>query len=377
MKKLINYGKHTIGNEEIKNIKSVLKSNFLTQGSQTLNFEKSLMKKFGSKYVTSVCNGTAGLYIAIRSLNLKKNSTIAIPSITFVGAANSIVLAGHIPLFVDINYETNCIDVNHLEKILIRKKIHALIVVDLGGQPANWESIKKLSTRKNFYLINDNCHGIGSKYSNSEKYALKYADISVQSYHPVKAITTAEGGAILTNNKKLANVQKLLRNNSMVNSKNHWSYQVNNISLHFRISDVHAAIGLAQLKKLNSFVKIRQKLAKNYYNLFKNYEKIKLPFVNSLKITNSFHLFIVKYNFKNKVKKNTFFKKMLKDNVRIQFHYTPIYRFSAYKKYKLKKNQFINSEKYMKNAFTIPIYPELKYTEQKRIVNSIIKHLYS
>ncbi len=201
--KIINYGKQTIENSDIQSVLKTLKSGYLTQGPKVQEFEKLLNKKFGSKYSAVVSNGTAALFIVAKALGWKKKDVIITSPITFLASANCIESTGAKVDFVDINDNDFTIDIHHLEtKLKYNKKIKAIVAVDYAGHPCDWKLLRRLADKYKIKLINDNCHAIGSKYFDNFKYAIKYADIVTHSYHAVKSITTGEGGAILTNQKK-------------------------------------------------------------------------------------------------------------------------------------------------------------------------------
>ena len=212
---MINYGKHYIDQKDIKAVISTLKSDFLTQGPKVIEFEKKLNSLCGSKYACAVSSGTAALHLAILSLGIKNDYVITTP-MTFLASANSILYAGARPVFVDIHNKNYCIDLEKLEKKLIefrrkKRKIKAVIVTDYAGHVADWNKIKRLSKKYKFFTINDNCHALGAKYKKDKKYACKFADIVTQSFHPVKVITTGEGGAVLTNYKNFFDKINILR----------------------------------------------------------------------------------------------------------------------------------------------------------------------
>ena len=205
---MINYGKQYIDNDDIKAVTKILKSKFLTQGPLVNKFEKKLKNLLGSKYCCALSSGTAALHLAGLSSLLGKNDYVITSPISFLATSNAILYSNARPIFVDINETTYNIDENLVEKKILELKkknkyIKALIATDFAGNPCNWKRLKSLSKKYNFLLINDNCHALGAKYYNDYKYAQKFADIVTHSFHPVKQITTGEGGALLTNNKKI------------------------------------------------------------------------------------------------------------------------------------------------------------------------------
>ena len=378
--KIIPYNKHYIDNNDIKNIIKTLNSDFISSGPNISSFENKIKKYLGGKYCCAVSSGTAALHLTGLALNWKKNDIIVTSPITFVASANSILYSGATPDLVDINYETNCIDLNKLENKLKTKKIRALIAVDYAGYPCDWENLKYLSQKYRFTLINDNCHALGSKLNGDKKYALKYADIAIQSFHPTKNITTGEGGAIITNNKIIHQKIISLRNHGMIknNNKNYlWKYKIKMLGYNYRITDIQAALGISQMKKIDLFVKKQNSIAQIYDKEFENFEELETLKKRDNRFI-SYHLYPLKINFKKlKISKNAFFKKMLKNKIRLQVHYIPIHLHDFYK-----KNYFKNSRLYpMSNIFyerevSLPMFPFLEKKHQYYIINSLKNNLF-
>tara|TARA_B100001175_G_C19503094_1_gene639286 strand:+ start:1432 stop:2580 length:1149 start_codon:yes stop_codon:yes gene_type:complete len=378
---MINYGRHFIDKEDILSVTNVLTSNFLTQGPKVEKFENSLKKKFGAKYAASTSSGTAALHLCGLALNWKKKDLILASPLTFVATTNcALYLSANVDL-VDIDPLSNNIDVNKLKEKLIKlkkikKNINTLIVTDYAGQPSNWPKLKYLSRKFKFKLINDNCHAIGAKVFNDEKYAVKYADLVCHSYHPVKNFTTGEGGSILTNNKKLYSKIKILRSHGIVkNFKQPWKYKIDELGYNYRLTDIQSALGITQLKKLNKFIKRRKEIAKIYNQKFKNIKYFEIP----QKISNtshSYHLYPLKINFNHlKINKDTLLKKLRNKGINLQVHYIPIYYHNLYKS-KIKSN-FPNAENFFKKAVSLPIYFTLKNREIQYIIKTLLKIVFS
>jgi dTDP-4-amino-4,6-dideoxygalactose transaminase len=376
------YGKQYIDNKDIKSLISACKSEKITQGKYINKFEKELSKKFKSNYCSLVTNGTAALYLAIKSLNLKKNSKVICSPITFFSCAYVIEMNDLVPSFSDINYDSYNLDIKKLENNLKKdKSIKAVIAVDYAGQPCDWKKLYSLKKKYGIKLINDNCHAIGAKIDGDLGYASKYADIVTHSYHAVKNITTGEGGAILTNNKKIFKKISLLRNHGIERSdkirksKGNWFHEVSSYGFNFRITDLQAALGISQLKKLNKFIKKRKKIADFYYKKLKTYSCIKLP-----KIKNGYdhvyHIFPVLIDFKKiGISKKQFFILMQKKNIFLQTHYIPVYKNKFLKKYKFKNENYPNAEKFYSMQVSLPIFYSLTYFQINYIVKMIVKVL--
>ena len=384
--KAISYGAQTISRSDVASVTKILTSRFLTQGPTIKKFEKNLSKYFGSKHCLAVSSGTAALYMTLLALNLKKNDIVITTPITFLASASCIINAGCKIVLVDINLKDFTIDTDKLEKKLIdlkkQKKIpKALIAVDYSGYPCNWKKIKVLSKKYNFMTINDNCHSLGTRYFGSKKYAMKYADIVTQSFHPVKTITTGEGGAIHTNKERIFKKTKLIRSHSidrsLTNKFGPWYYQVENLGFNYRLTDIQASLGISQLSQIDKFVTSRKNIAKRYNKFFKKNEKFKTINIDDKNIESSYHLYPVLFDFeKYKISKKNFFLKMKKKGIMLQVHYIPLHHLNLIKKNCVNlKDKFLNSEIFYKNSFSIPIFPNLKTKDQIYIFNQIVKSL--
>ena len=379
----IRYGRHTINETDIKSIENVLRYDSLTQGKHVKKFENALKIKFGSRYCSSLSSGTAALHLGVMALSLPKNSKIITTPLTFVATANSIILNNLKPELVDIDLTTYTIDVNKLEhKLKKDNKIKAVIAVDYAGNICDWKSLNFLARKYNIKLINDNCHAIGSMYNDSIKYASQFADVVTQSYHPVKAITTAEGGSILTNNKKIYENISLLKNHGIIRNKNlskkfgAWFYSIKKLGYNYRLSDIQCALGISQLKRLNQFILARRKIAKIYDKAFSNIDKLQIPKVRE-KCYHSYHLYPLLIDFKKtRINIKKFFAKLQSNGIYTQVHYLPIHYHEYYKKkFNFKKGDFPNSEDFYNKEMSLPIYPLLKKKYVFKVIDNIIKNL--
>ena len=237
-----------------------------------------------------------------------------------------------------------------------------------------WESLKYLSDKYNIILINDNCHALGSKYKNNKSYALDFAHIIIQSFHPAKNITTGEGGAVLTNIKKINDKIRSFRTHGIDYNKKrkyNWDYSINELGFNYRITDIQSALGYSQLKKINKFTKKRNQIA-NYYNTEIKNHLIKLP-LSKKNVYNSFNLYPIKINFKkSELTKIKFYNLFKKNNINLQVHYKPIHFYNYYKKkYKIKKNLLPVSKYFYESVFSIPIYYSLKKEHQIKIIKML------
>lgn len=377
------YNKHKILNKDIKNVVNSLKSDQITKGKFLNLFENQLKKYFKSKYSLAFSNGTMALFTVAKCLNWGRKDFVILSPISFVAGANAVSSVNANPVFVDIDENFN-LNPKKVEKKILelkknKKKVKSVIVTDYGGNPANWQELFKLKKKYKFSLINDNCHSLGSKINGNQGYAAKYADIVVQSFHAVKNITTAEGGAILTNNKNNFYKLKSLREHGfeLDKAKDPWSYDMSFIGFNARISELNCALGYSQLKSLNNFVKKRNKIANFYNNIFKKVNVLNIPKIPQKNFC-SYHLYPLRFNWdKIKMSKIKFFNIMKnKYGINLQIHYKPTYKFKYYKsKMKTKISEFPNSEKFYKETFSIPLHLGLTKKQLKYISSSIIKTL--
>ena len=286
-----------------------------------------------------------------------------------------------VPDFCDIELETFNMDLNLLEhKIKKDKKIKAIIGVDFAGHPCDWKSINFLKQKYNLKIINDNCHALGAKINNDQGYAVKYSDLVTHSYHPVKNITSGEGGAILTNNKFLYSSIHSNRNHGIIRhnrliKKGRWLYEVKKFGFNFRLSDINAALGYSQLKKLDSFVAKRNEIANIYNKILSKYDFIQKP-ITKKNFFHAYHLYPLLIDFKNlNINKNQFFNKMFNDGINLQVHYIPVYKQHFLKKYNFNKFMFPNSEKYYSQEVSMPIYYSLRNNQIKYVIEKLKKNL--
>lgn len=380
---MINYGKQYLDKKDISAVVSVLKSDWLTQGPKVKEFETSLKNFFGAKYCSVVSNGTAALHLAVKAMGWKKGDYVFTTPNSFLATSNSILYVGAEPIFIDIDPLTFNINVKKLEeKIKINKKkgrrLVGIIATDYAGQPCDWKSLKIIGRKYGLKLINDNCHAIGASFYKNKKYACKYADVVTQSYHPVKNLTTGEGGSILTNHKALDKKVKLLRSHGVIKkmNKSPWSYEMLDLGFNYRLSDMSCALGLSQLKKVNKFVRKKQKIAQIYDKAFKNIKNIKIPLIKK-NIQHSYHLYPLRIEFdKFKISKESFFRILRKKNINLQVHYIPIFLQPFYKKnFKFNVKDLKNSIKFYKEEISLPIYYSLKRKEINYVINQIKKIL--
>ena len=381
---MINYGKQSINNQDIKSVLKVLKSNYLTQGPSVELFEKRLSRYFKSKYALAMSNGTSALNIAAKVLNWNKKYIVFVSPITFLASANCIENTGATPKFVDINLDDYSIDLTKLEEQVkkYKNKRKALVVTDYAGHPSDWLKIFKLKKKYNLQVINDNCHAMGAKINGDRGYASKYADIATLSFHPVKAITTGEGGALLTNNLKYFKLAKELRSHGVIRDskqilkKGNWYHEMRSLGENARMSEIQASLGISQITKLNRFIDKRNKIARFYNKIFKDRSFFTIPKVKK-NFYHAFHLYPLLVNFKKLgITKKKIFNELKKKKINLQVHYIPVNTQPYYKKkFGFNKKNFTNALDFYQKEISLPIYYDLN-TNQLNYIKKVFKKIF-
>jgi dTDP-4-amino-4,6-dideoxygalactose transaminase len=377
----IYYGKQNINSEDVKAVSHALQQDLITTGKNVTKFEKKVSNFLTSKFAISCSSATAGLHLSLMAIGLKKNDIIIMPAINFIAIYNmskslgaKIFLADVDPLTGQMTPDNlmHCIKVNKL------KKIKVIITMYLGGYPENVIEFHRIKKLFKCILIEDACHAFGASYYLKNSFykvgSCKHSDLSVFSFHPLKTITTGEGGIVSTNNKFFAKKLLLLRSHGIERNKNnHWKYDIKFTGFNYRISDINCALGSSQMRRVRKFLTYRKKIFLKYREKLKflNYV-IKFPNYSSLNHP-SYHLNLININF-NKIKssKDKFMKFMLKNNIVCQYHYIPIFKFLIYKRDKTNGIiDFTNSKKYQSNSVSLPIFYGLTFREINRICEKI------
>ena len=378
---MIPYGRQDISEEDIQAVIDVLKSDFLTQGPMVPAFEKVVSEYCNSKYAFAVNSATSALHISCLALGVGKGDIVWTSPISFVASSNCALYCGAIIDFIDIDSTTYNMSVNALEDKLIKsEKLGRLpkvvIPVHLAGQSCEMDKIHALGKKYGFKIIEDASHAIGGKYKNKSIGGCQYSDITVFSFHPVKIITTGEGGMCLTNNPEVAIKLNRLRSHGIVRHQSEmtkisdgpWFYQQLSLGYNYRMTDIQAALGISQFKKIDEFINVRYKVVESYNKLLKN-QWIILP--NQRNDTrSSFHLYIIRVAKNNKeISRSQLFERLRNEGIIVNLHYIPIYKHPFYNEIGFNENEFPNAELYYEEAISLPIYSTLT-TEQ---VNKIIE----
>jgi UDP-4-amino-4,6-dideoxy-N-acetyl-beta-L-altrosamine transaminase len=384
---MIPYGKQNINQKDIDSVLEVLKSDFLTQGPKVPLFERLVAEKVEADYAVAVNSATSALHIACMALGLGQNDWLWTSPITFVASANCGLYCGAKVDFVDIDPQTYNLCPKALECKLVEAENEGrlpkvLVAVHLCGQPCDMKAIHELSKRFGFYVIEDASHAIGGKYRGEYIGSCRYSDITVFSFHPVKIITTAEGGMALTKDSKLFKKMELLRSHgitrdeSMMEENTHggWYYEQIDLGYNYRMTELQAALGISQMERLDDFVAARHSLA-NIYNKELSELPIDLPF--QLENTYSgMHLYVIRLNL-NEIKKShkKVFEELRERGVGVNLHYIPVHIQPYYKRMGFGWGDFPVAENYYQEAISIPIFHGMTDDQQNEVIATLVEVL--
>ncbi len=366
--KFLPYGKQWIDDDDIQAVVETMRSAFLTQGPKVKEFEERICKYTGAKYCIAVANGTAALHIAIASLQIgKHNEGITSPN-TFMASSNCMIYNGIKPIFADIDSKTYCVDPEKIKE-KITENTRLIIPVHFAGQPCEIESIFKIAKEINIFVIEDAAHAIGSKYEDGSRVGnCKYSDLTIFSFHPVKTITAGEGGVITTGNKELYERLLLLRNHGITKS------EMRILGYNYRLSDIHASLGISQLKKLDKFVERRRELVKKYNEAFINIDWLATPYEKP-GVYSAFHLYVLMIDFDKAGKSRRQVMEELKlKNIGTQVHYIPVHTQPYYQEnFGYRQGDFPIAEKYYQHALSIPLYPRMVNDDVDYVIKSMVE----
>ena len=378
---MIPYGKHSVSDEDISEVLDVLNSDFLTQGPKVPEFENDLVRYTGGKYACAVNSATSALHIACLALDLKKGDFLWTSPVTFVASSNAGLYCQAEIDFVDIDPNTFNICPIKLEQRLNSAKENGktpkiLVTVHLAGTPTYLKQIRDICNSFDVKIIEDASHAIGASYEGKKIGSCYYSDITVFSFHPVKIITTAEGGAAMTNDISLANKMQKLRTHGITKDKEDfveknpedWHYEQHFLGFNYRMNDIQAALGSNQIKRLDTFVKERNEIALYYSENLRD-KPISFQLIPEETLS-SYHLFIIRVEERIR---NKLFKNLRANNILVNLHYSPVHLQPYYKKMGFNKGDFLESENYSKTAISIPMYPDLKTQDLDYVISKLKK----
>ena len=386
---MIPYGKQDITKEDIDAVIEVLKSDFLTQGPKVPEFENALAEISNSKYALAVNSATSALHIACMALGLKEGDWLWTSPITFVASANVGIYCGASVDLVDIDPLTNNMCPIKLEEKLIQANLNnklpkVLIPVHLSGQSCEMSKIKKLCDKYSVRIIEDASHAVGGYYEGEPIGNCKYSDITVFSFHPVKIITTGEGGAALTNDPVLAKNMSLHRSHgitreeSQMSGSSHgpWYYQQLSLGYNYRMTDIQASLGLSQLSRLKSYVEKRHEISGRYDDFLKDLP-LKVPY-HSPNSYSAVHLYVIRLKLNEiDMSHREVFENLRRLEIGVNLHYIPIHLHPFYKNKGFNYGDFPESEKYYSEAISLPMYTNLSLAAQDKVIEALVASLES
>ena len=371
---MIPYGKQFLKQDDIDAVVETLNSDYLTTGPKVKAFEDALASYCEVKYCVAVANGTAALHLASLVL-LKENDKVLTTPNSFLATSNAILYANAKPVFIDIAEDGN-IDLDLCEKALQKDSdIKALYPVAFSGHMVDQKKLKHLRETYHIAIVEDCAHAIGAKDADIKAASCTNSDMSILSFHPVKHMTTGEGGAITTNSKEIYEKLLTLRGHGMVKTPEMkpWEYEMRELGFNYRITDIQCALGLSQLQKLDSFIERRIKIAQKYDKAFSN-TIVKPLYTYDSK--SSYHLYVVKVDFsKLTLSKVDLFNRLREKDIGIQLHYIPINKQPYYKSLGYGNENTPVMDKYYRECFSLPMYPKMSDEEQEYVIQSLFEVL--
>lgn len=381
MSKFIPYGRQYIKEDDVEAVLEVLRSDFLTQGPKVKEFEQLLAEYCGAEFAVAFSSGTAALHGAYFAAGIGSGDKIITSPMTFLSTANAALFLGARPVFVDVETETGNIDAGSIEKA-ITKKTKAIVPVHFSGHPVDLKKIFQTAKKHSLILIEDACHALGAKYLDTKIGNCKYSDMAVFSFHPVKSITTGEGGAVLTNNEVFYKKLVMFRHHGVTKDPDMlqnrpdaiggWYYEMHYLGCNYRLTDIHCALGISQLKKLDKFVQKRREIAKRYEDSFGNNAFFDTP-VEKAYAKSAWHLYPVRLKDAYKVRKAEIFSRLRERGVGVQVHYIPVHLQPYYQQLGYSSGLCPNAEDFYEREISIPLYPGMSDEDINYVVENIFE----
>ncbi len=374
-RKMIPYGRQTIEEDDIQAVVDVLRSDYLTTGPKIAEFEKMVADYVGAKYAVAISNGTSALHAACFAAGIQPGDEVITTPLTFAASANCVLYCGGTPVFADVDPKTYNIDPEDIRR-KITDKTKAIIAVHLAGQPCDMDEIHKIAKEHDLLVIEDGAHALGSVYKGKKVGTL--SDMTTFSFHPVKPITTGEGGMIVTDNEEFYQKMMLFRSHGITRDENlmtrndgPWFYQQLDLGYNYRITDIQCALGCSQMKKLDRFLARRKEIVARYNEAFADCENIITPY--QLPETESgWHLYIVQV--KNCDRRKVF-EALREQGIAVNVHYIPVYMHPYYQEHGYKDVHCKNAEEIYSHIITLPLYPALTEEQQKFVIEKIMDAL--
>lgn len=370
-RKMIPYGRQTIEEDDIQAVVDVLRSDYLTTGPKIAEFEKMVADYVGAKYAVAISNGTSALHAACFAAGIQPGDEVITTPLTFAASSNCVLYCGGTPVFADVDPKTYNIDPEDIRR-KITDKTKAIIAVHLAGQPCDMDEIHKIAKEHDLLVIEDGAHALGSVYKGKKVGTL--SDMTTFSFHPVKPITTGEGGMIVTDNEEFYKKMMLFRSHGITRDENlmtrndgPWFYQQLDLGYNYRITDIQCALGCSQMKKLDRFLARRKEIVARYNEAFADCENIVTPY--QLPETESgWHLYIVQV--KNCDRRKVF-EALREHGIAVNVHYIPVYMHPYYQEHGYKDVHCRNAEAIYSHIISLPLYPTLTEEQQQYVIETL------
>jgi len=374
---LLPYGRQTIGDEDIEAVARVLRSDWLTTGPAVEAFESAFRDATGADHAVAVSNGTAALHAAMFAVNIQPGDDVIAPAITFAASSNAAVYQGGVPKFADVDPSTLLIDVDAVTR-LISNKTKAIVAVDYAGQPCDYDALRAIAQKNGIALIADACHALGAEYRGTRAGTL--ADVSTFSLHPVKHVTSGEGGVITTNDAELARRMRLFRNHGITTdhrqreARGSWFYEMTELGYNYRLTDIQCALGTSQVARLPGWLKRRREIAALYDRLL-----VELPEVRPLGTTpgalHAYHLYVVRLDLTRfSVGRPEIFAALRAEGIGVNVHYVPVYMHPFYRsRFGTGPGLCPNAEQAYEEILSLPMFPAMTDTDVQDVVDALCK----
>ncbi|MEA3210639.1 MAG: hypothetical protein QOE70_3696 [Chthoniobacter sp.] len=371
---LLPYGRQTIDEDDIAAVVEVLRSPWLTTGPKIGEFEAAFARFTGCEHAVAVCNGTAALHCAVAALAIGPGDEVIVPAITFVATANAVVYCGGTPVFAEVESDTLLLDPADVER-KITARTRAIAGVDYGGQPCDWDALRAIAARHRLALIDDACHALGGSWQGRPVGSL--ADLNTFSLHPVKPITTGEGGMITTDDAGLAAKMRAFRAHGITTdfrqreSAGAWAYEMAALGYNFRLTDVQCALGLTQLRKLPGWVARRQQIAAQYDAAFSGSPEV-TPLRVRPGVSHGYHLYVIQLA--PHLDRGTVFRALRAENIGVNVHYLPVYLHPFYReKFGHREGLCPVAEAAYARLLTLPIFPTMTDEDVRDVIAAVEK----